>query len=132
MEPDLLADEPLLTGKKAHEAREARSPRNQFTVVFAVAFVGFAVTSVALWFGPRAVQYVREFAGPFSGVAPKSRDAPKSNPWAIPDFKPVWDSEKSLVIRPPSTPQFNIPQGNGFSAPRRGRGVNSSGFGIHR
>jgi hypothetical protein len=129
MEPDLLDGEPLLTGKKAHEVREASSPMRQLGWLFAIAFIGFAATTTALWFGPSAVEYVREFAAPFTGDASKSGDAPKSNPWGIRDFnlKLLGDPQKPVVLRPPSIPQFTIPQGNGFSAPQSG-----SSFRLHR
>jgi hypothetical protein len=126
MEPDLLADEIPLSEKKVHAAREARSPLIQVGWLFAMALLGFAATSAAIWFGPKAVEYLREVASRSSDIAPKSA------PGTAPKFKPVWVSGNPPVIQPPSIPQFNIPQGSGFSAPYPGGGVGSSRFTIHR
>ena len=119
MGPDPLADElPLtLTPEKTHAAREARSPRTQLAWLFAVTLIGFSVTNAAIWFGPRTVGYLREVASRSSDVGPKS------GPTTVLKFKPVWNSENPPIIYPPSIPQFNIHQGNGFSAPSSGRGV---------
>jgi hypothetical protein len=126
MEPDLLADELPLTEDKAHAAREARSPMIPLGWLFAVALIGFSATSAAIWFGPTAVEYLREVASRSSEIAPKSA------PGTVPQFKPVWVSETPLIIQPPSIPQFNIPQGNGLSPSSPGGGASFSNFTIRR
>ena|SRR5438552_2325806 len=126
MEPDFLADELPLTEEKARAAREARSPMIQLGWLFALTLIGFSATSAAIRFGPRAVEYLREVASRSSDVAPRSA------PGTVPNFQPVWISGNPPDIHPPSISQFNIPQGNGFSAPYPGGGARSSGFTIHR
>ena len=126
MGPDFLDDEFLLAGKKAPAAREARSPMGQLGWLFAVALVGFAATSAALWFGPGAVEYLREVG------SRSSAPAPKSAPGTVPQSRPVWVSENPIVIQPPPIPQFNIRQGYGFPTPPSGRGTSFSGFSFPR
>jgi hypothetical protein len=111
MQPDFFADEIPLAGKKAHAAREARSPLVQLGWLFVVVLIGFAATSAAMGFGPGALEYLREIAS-----RPSDR-APKSAPGTLPNSNPVWVSGNPQVIQPPPVRQFNIPQGNGFSTP---------------
>jgi hypothetical protein len=126
MKLDLLADDLPLTAEKARAAREARSPMAQLGWLVAVALIGFSGTSAAIWFGPRAVEYLREVASRSSAVAPKTAARTVPNP------QPFWVSGNPLVIQPPSIPQFNLPQWNGLSAPFPGGGGSSSRFTIHR
>src|SRR5262249_15809151 len=119
-------DEIPLVGKEAHAAREARSPLVQLGWLFAVALIGFATTSAAMWFGPGAVEYLREAASRFADPAPKS------TPKTVPHPKPVWFSGNPIVIQPPSIPQFSIPHGHGFATPSRGGGASFSRFSIPR
>src|SRR5437868_8798572 len=121
MEPDFLADELPLTEEKARAAREARSQRIPLGWLFAVALIGFSATSAAIWFGPRAVEYLREVASRSPEITPKSA------PGTGPQFKPVWISETPLIIQPPSIPQFTIPQGNELSPSSPVRGTSFSG-----
>jgi hypothetical protein len=135
MEPHPLADELPLTGKKAYAARDADSTLTRWAWLLALVFVGFLATSAAIRFGPRAVEYVGDLARlarPTFGAKTGPGVAPRFNPWALPELRPVWDTSNSPVFQPPSIPQFNIPQGQGFSAPYPGGGVRSSGFTIRR
>ena len=111
MRRDFYYDELPLVGKKAHATREARSPMFQLCWLFALALIGFAATGAAMWFGPGALEYLREVA------SRSSNRAPKSAPGTVPNSNPVWVSGNPQVIQPPPIRQFNIPQGNGFSTP---------------
>jgi hypothetical protein len=92
----------------------------QFGWLFAVTLIGFAATSAALWYGPGAMEYLRD-------VASRSSDrAAKSSPETAPPSKAFWVPQQPVVIQPPPIPQFSIPQGNGF--PSLGRGAGFSGF----
>jgi hypothetical protein len=122
MRPDFFSDDFPPAVSKAHAAREARSPLAQFGWLLAVALIGFAATSAALWFGPGAMEYLRE-------VASRSSDrAPKSSPETAPEPRPFWVSQNPVIIQPPPIRQFSFPQGNGFPAPSPGRGATFSGF----
>jgi hypothetical protein len=87
-----------------------------------IALIGFAATTAAMQFGPEAVEYVRELARQFPTWPPKSGGAPKIKPWAMPEFKPVWDTSKPPIVQPPSFRKFNFPQGNGMPARNYGGG----------
>jgi hypothetical protein len=122
MRPDFLSDDFPPAVNKGDTAREARSPMAQFGWLFAVALIGFAATSAAVWFGPGAMEYLRE-------VASRSSDrAPTSQPGTASPSNPFWVSQNPVIIQPPPIRQFSFPQGNGFPARSPGRGASFSGF----
>jgi hypothetical protein len=132
MERDLLADEPPPTGKKAPPGPDVGSPATQVVSLVAVAVIGFSVTSAAMWFGPRVVEYVKELSAPSPQVAKKSGDATRSNPLRMPEFKPLWDTSQPPVLQGPSVPSVSFPQGNGIWNPNPARGSGTRGFNMHR
>jgi hypothetical protein len=132
MRRDFFADEIPPTGKQVPADREVGSPVTRVIWLLVVAFIGFSATLTAMSFGPRAVEYVKEFSSPSPPVAKKSGGPPKSNPWNLPEFKPAWDTTKIQFYQPPSIPPLNLPQGNGISAPNSSGGGGLRGFRIHR
>jgi hypothetical protein len=129
LEPDLLVDEPPPTGKKGPAGREDRSPASQVNWFVAMTLIGFSATCAALWFGPRAVEYVENLSWTSPRVAKNSDGARRLNPWDVPESKPVWDTSRSPIYQPPSFPSMSFPRGNGISAPG---GSGTRGFSIHR
>ena len=132
MEPELSAYGLPLTEKKARRARQARSPRAQFAWLVGVALIGFSATSAAIWFGPMAVESVRDLAGSFAAKVSKSMSPRESTPLRLPDIRSTFEFTKSQIIQPPTIPRFTIPQGNGMAVPSPGGGGQSFGSTIYR
>jgi hypothetical protein len=132
MERDLLGDEPPPTGKKAPPGPDGGSPATRVVCLVALAVIGFSVTSAALWFGPRAVEYVKELSAPSPRVAKKSGDATRLNFRRVPELKPLWDTSQLPALRGPSVPSMSFPQGNGIGNPNAAGGSGTRGFRIHR
>jgi hypothetical protein len=132
MERDLFADEPPWTGKKAPSGPDIGSPATQVVWLVALAVIGFSVTSAAMWFGPRAVEYVKELSAPSPRVAKKSGDATRLSPWRVPEFKPLWDPSHPPAFQAPPVPSMSFPQDNGNWNPNAGGGSGMRGFSMHR
>jgi hypothetical protein len=129
LEPDPLVDEPPPTGKKGPAGREVQSPPSQVIWFVAMTLIGFSATCAALWFGPGTVEYVKDLSGPSPRVAKNSEGARKSNPWSVPEVKPVWDASKTPIYQPPSLPSVGFPQGKRISG---AGGGGTNGFSFHR
>src|SRR5262249_5277846 len=124
-------DEFLRALEKARAGRGDRSPATPVVRFFAVALIGFAATSAALWFGPGAVAYVKGLSWPSFRVAQRP-NAPRFRPWSLPELKPVWDTSKGSMLQGPSLPPLNIPRVDGIGNPNAGGGFNARGFGARR
>jgi hypothetical protein len=131
MKWDPRDDEFLRDLEKARAGRGDRSPATQVVRFLAVALIGFAATSAALWFGPGAVAYVKGLSWPSFRVVQKLK-APRWRPWSLPEFKPAWNISKAPMLQGPSVPPLNFPRVDGIGNPNAGGGFNARGFGVRR
>jgi hypothetical protein len=127
MRPDFLTDTFPPAETKAPAGRVAGSPATGLTWFLAVAFIGFAVTSAVIWFGPGAVDYVKDLRWPSFEFARKSKSPSR---WKSPiqaQYDRVRDAVSSPGYSPPTMPPMNFPRVDHIPAPNTHGGIRSVG-----
>ena len=132
MEWDLLADEPPPTGKKAATGRDEESAAARVVWFLALTVLGFSATSAALWYGPRARDYLKNPSNPAPGVDKKPEGGRTSNPLHVRPIGPMWDASQTPGVRVSPVPPFDFSRGNGDGNPNLHGGSRTQGFSIHR